>query len=156
MKYADLKIEILSSEVITSPFTKGTCKKYYMQVSYNGKSFKFPFYDSVYNYQNNKKLDKKDTIYAILLDSNAVEYCRDEKEFLTEFGYDEFGIYESTKAFTKNYLYELYAKDDVDTLYKGIKAYRACLETNKALHEMFTDAELEELQEEIQEEFQDY
>lgn len=154
--FEKLEVRVLSSKIVDrfAGETKrtGCRRRYYIQLSYNGKEFRFHFYDSIYNYQNNKKLNKKDTIYAILTDSNCFESYRDCKDFLQEFGYDEFELYESSKIYNKNVMYSMCAESDVDTLYNGIRAYNECKRTNKALKDMFTSEELEELQEE----FQDY
>ena len=144
--FEKLHIKVLSSEVVDrfagESKRTGDRRRYNMLLSYNGKEFRFPFYDSIYNYCKNKKLNKKDTIYAILMDSNAVESVKNEKEFIQEFGYDEFDLYESSKVYRKDAMYSIYAKEDVDTLYAGIRAYKECLKTNKALKDMFTSEEL--------------
>lgn len=124
-----VKITIKSSAVKPSPFTKGMHKEYKLTLSYKGNEYNFTYHDSVYNWQNNIKLDKMDALNSILLDANAYEQSRDEKEFLNEFGYDK----------------------DVDTLKAGLKAYKECERTYDALNRIFTSAELDELHEEFAE-----
>ena len=131
-----VKIKVLNSKVINSPIANSYCKRYYLELSYKGKSYRFSFHDSVYSYIHNEKLNRLDTIYAILMDSNSYEYARDFSDFCKEFGYDEYvetqyGIIENKKA---------------------RKVYGACKKTYEALHEIFSDDELEQLRNE----FQDY
>lgn len=148
-----IKVSVLSSKVVSSPFMKSTsdctplaygftgcstnyCRKYYLELKYNNKSYRFTFHDSIYNYNHNKKLNKLDTIYAVLTDSNSYDYTRNYQDFCNEFGYDEYietqyGIIENREA---------------------RKIYEACKKTYEALHEIFSDDELEQLQDE----FQDY
>jgi len=145
-----IKVNILSSKVITSPFAKNLdncnilnktmayafagcennyCKKYRLELSYNGKKYRFTFHDSIYNYNHNIKLNKLDTIYAVLMDSQSYSSVRSFQEFCDEFGYD---IWENQK--------------------EAKKAYNGCMRAYEALHNIFSDDELEKLQDE----FQDY
>ena len=131
-----VKIKVLNSKVVSSPFARGYCKRYYLELKYNNKSYRFSFHDSIYNYNHNKELNKLDTIYAVLMDSNSYEYARDFSNFCKEFGYDEYvetqyGIIENRKA---------------------RKVYEACKKTYEVLHEIFSDDELDQLRDE----FQDY
>lgn len=65
----------------------------------------------------------KDCLYCLLSDASSVEYCRDEADFLNEFGYI----------------------DDAESIRKGLKAFKACERTKKALDRLFTSEELEAL-----------
>jgi hypothetical protein len=60
-----------------------------------------------------------------LSDSSCVESCTDEADFLTEFGYIDGGA---------------------DQIRKGLKAFKACQRTKKAIERLFTDDEIEALQ----------
>lgn len=134
-----VKIKILNSKVVSSPFTKGYCKKYYLELNYNNKSYRFNFHDSIYNYQHNKKLNKLDTIYAVLMDSNSIEYTKDFSDFCNEFGY---------KTYTETFFpyYRIVENQEAK------KIYNACIKTYEALHDIFSSDELEKLRNE----FQDY
>ena len=123
-----VKISILKSEVVKSPFANGYCKKYYVQIKHNNKHFNITFHDSVSNYQNCKKLNKNDILYCVLSDMNCYEMALNEDDFIKEFGYN----------------------DTIESYKKGLKAYKACEETTKNMHELFTNEELEELQTEFE------
>lgn len=66
-----------------------------------------------------------DCMYAIISDMDCYDACRDVVDFCNEFGYDDA---------------------------KGIKAYKACKKTSKALHRLFTDEELAIISDELMEE----
>lgn len=76
-------------------------------------------------YQCNIKYEPnlKDCLDCLLLDASCYEQARDEFDFCSEMGYDN--------------------------LYAGVKAYKACKKTYKALHRLFTDEELNTLYEEV-------
>jgi len=152
-----IKVNILSSKVISSPFAKNLdncsilnktmayafagcennyCKKYRLELSYNGKKYRFTFHDSIYNYNHNIKLNKLDTIYAVLMDSNSYEDTKSYQEFCKWFGYDEYIETQYGTVVNK----------------EAMKIYEACKKTYEALHNIFSDDELEKLQDE----FQDY
>ena len=79
-----------------------------------------------FNYQCNtthKQPTKEDCLYCLLSDAQSVEYCQDEADFLNEFGYI----------------------DNAESIRKGLKAFKACERTKKALDRLFTSEELEEL-----------
>lgn len=86
-------------------------------IKYNKKSYKF-------EYQCNTTHDEpnvEDCMYALINDMTSFEYCEDAFDFMNEFGYDD--------------------------PMKAKKAYKACERTSKALHRLFTNEELEELEE---------
>lgn len=79
-----------------------------------------------FSYQCNtkhKQPTKEDCLYCILSDAQCVESCKDEADFLAEFGYI----------------------DDAESIRKGLKAFKACERTKKALERLFTSDELEAL-----------
>ena len=69
--------------------------------------------------------EKKDCLYCILSDASCVDSCADEADFLTEFGYIDGGA---------------------DQIRKGLKAFKACQRTKKAIERLFTADEIEALQ----------
>ena len=145
-----LNVEILSKEEKPSPFANGMHNEYQVRLSYNNVEYEFTMHDSVHAYENGLELDPKHAVWSVLMDSNSYEYNNKIEDFLTEFGYDEFDIYESTKIYRKSTLYDIYSKEDVDTVYQGIEAFKACKKANKILHEMMTDEELAELEKEFE------
>lgn len=91
--------------------------RYNVMITYNKK-----YYEC--SYQCNPKYQKienmkKDIIYSVLTDANCYEYTQDIDDFQREFCYEKAS--------------EL------------LKAYNGCKETYQALHKMFTNDELEEL-----------
>lgn len=66
-----------------------------------------------------------DCMYAIMSDMDCFDTSRDVVDFCNEFGYDDA---------------------------KGIKAYKSCKKTSKALHRLFTDEELAEIGDELMKE----
>lgn len=147
-----VKITIKSSGVTPSPFAKGNHREYKLTLSYKGEEFNFTFHDSVYNYEKKIKLNKMDALNSVLLDARCFEDCRDEKEFLNEFGYNVSDLYEDYKnGMGFSMMYDCYGKKDVDNLKAGLKAYKACEKTYNALNRIFTSEELDELYEEFAE-----
>lgn len=63
---------------------------------------------------------KEDCLYCLLSDASSVDYCQDEADFLTEFGYIDGGA---------------------DQVRKGLKAFKACQKTAKAIDRLFTEEE---------------
>ena len=147
-----VKIKINESAIKPSPFTKGNHREYKLTLSYKGEEFNFTFHDSVYNYEKKIKLNKDDALNCVLLDARAYEQSRDEKDFLNEFGYDEFDLYNYYQnGYTFADMYGFAADKDVDTLKAGLKAYKACEKSYNALNRIFTSEELDELHEEFAE-----
>lgn len=70
----------------------------------------------------------KDVMYSLLLDAMAYDEADNIFDFCDEFGYD-----------------------CIDNYDKAIEIYNACKKTSITLHNMFTDAELDELAEETEE-----
>lgn len=149
----DIKINIRSSETVRSPFASGHCKKYRLALKYKGVTFTFNFHGSVHDHEHGKMLNKKDVMYCLLADMGCYDYTRNIKDFLNEFGYDEFELYPYIEnGYTINDLYSFASDKDVDQLRTGIKAYKESKRTYERLHEIFNNKELEELEKE----FQDY
>ena len=137
-----VKINVLNSKVVSSPFANGYCKRYYLELNHNGKKYRFTYHDSVHAYCNGSKLDKLNALYCILMDSNSIEYTRDFSDFCSEFGYNEYD-------YTCSYFpYRYIRKENKEAK----KVYNACMKTYEALHDIFSNDELEQLQDE----FQDY
>lgn len=146
-----VKIQIKENEIVRSPFANGSCHKYRLALKYNNKTFTFSFHDSVRNYEEGKNLNKEDALYCVLTDSYCYEDTRNIKDFLNAFGYDEFDLYPYIEnGYTLADLYSFASGVDVDQLRAGLKAYRGCKRAFEKLHEIFTEKELEELQEEFQ------
>ena len=120
----EVKIKILSSKVVSGQY--GYHKKYYLQLAYKNNKYNFNFFDSVYNYRNNIKLDKENALYCVLMDCQAYDNYTDIQDFADAFGYEKI-------------------KD-------LLKAYNGCKKTSEALHNIFDNDELEQLYSE----FQDY
>ena len=129
-----IKINVLNSKVVVSPFHEKTyyCRKYYIRLSYKGNDYKFTYHDSVHACENNTPLNKKDVMYCVLSDMGCYESSRDMEDFIYSFGYDN--------------------GNNLKLYKEGIKAFEGCKKTSEKLHAIFTDNELEQLQEE----FQDY
>ena len=70
----------------------------------------------------------KDVMYALLSDTASYDGADNIFDFCDEFGYD-----------------------CIDNYDKAIEIYNACKETSIAIHNMFTDDELDELSEELNE-----
>ena len=151
-----VKITINEVAVKQSPFAKGNHREYKLTLSYKGEEFNFTFHDSVYNYQrgleHRVKLNKDDVLNSILLDASTYEQSRDEKDFLNEFGYNEFDLYTYYKnGYSFAAMRGFAADKDVDNLKAGLKAYKECERTYNALNRIFTSNELDELHKEFAE-----
>ena len=92
--------------------------KYSCKLRRGRKTYTFPFFDSVANYEEDKRPSK----YDILACLDTYDYINDIKDFALEFGYN------------------IYDKETE-------KTYNACMRQSKKLHNLFTDEELEMLAE---------
>lgn len=119
-----LQITIVQKMIVRSPFAKGNCKEYILDLTYNNKTMRYTFYDSVYNYENNQELNKFETLYAILTDRRAYRYSRSVEDFAKEFGYTDEE--------------------------KAREVYRACKRIAHDLERLFTEEELEQLEQEVE------
>ena len=61
----------------------------------------------------------KACLYCLLSDASSVDHCTDEEDFLNEFGYI----------------------DDADSIRRGLKDFKACQRTKKAIDRLFTEDE---------------
>ncbi|HSA77207.1 MAG TPA: hypothetical protein VLE02_06665 [Nitrosarchaeum sp.] len=94
---------------------------YHVYVTYNKKTISFKFGDSIHNTQMGIELDNESVLSTIVSDY----YCPDNfSEFCSEYGYDE----DSRKA---------------------EKTFRLCKLQSSKLHELFEDADIEKLNEEV-------
>ena len=146
-----IKITILEKETKPSPVTNGNHTEYKLKLSYKGNEYNFIYHDSVYSYEKKIKLNKDDALNSILLDANAYEQSKDEKEFLDAFFCNVSDLYEDyMRGMELHEMYDYSAKKDVDELKAGLKAYRACRGTYNALQNMFTEDELSQLYKEFE------
>lgn len=148
-----VKITILKSLTVVSPFSKGRCKQYDLQLNYKNQSYNFTFWDSVHAFENKQFLNTNDALYSLLMDASCYNQSSSEEDFLNEFGYNNEDIYTYYKQGLSRYQMEdCFSKDSINKLKDGLKAYAGCRKTALALSEMFTEEELDQLNEE----FQDY
>lgn len=109
--------------LFTPHHTKFDCA---IQYGTNCKPYKFTYQcNTAYTMPN-----IKDIMYSLLLDAWSYEEARDIQDFANELGYDYFDEYEREKL---------------------CRMYDECKRTFNALHKMFTDAEIEILNEETTE-----
>ena len=151
-----VKITINGKVKTPSPFAKGLHYEYKHTISRVGDdsvTYTAVFHDSVANCEKNKPLNKDDILHAFLMDAGSYDMSTSEKDFLEEFGYDEFKMYDSYARYRSiSFLEDCYALSDVKLFKDGLKAYQACRKASEKLHNMFTDEEIEQLQKE----FEDY
>lgn len=119
-------IKTVAKKLIDSPFTKGKCHQYRIEIEHNGKKARFTYHDSVYNYEHKKELDYNNALYCLILDSRAYSETEDILDFCFQFGYE---------------------KDEK----RCRQAYKGCEENHHKLTSLFTDKEIEELEKELQE-----
>lgn len=94
--------------------------KYYCKLRRGRKTYSFPFYDSVANYEKGERPKKYDVLACL----ETYDYIDSLEDFAKEFGYD------------------------IEEDYKGTeKIYKACMKQSEKLHGLFTDEELEMLSE---------
>jgi hypothetical protein len=122
-----IKIKVLETKA------ENKRNNYKVVISYKGHEFETVFHDSIYNYEHGIGLNTDDVIYSILTDAWAYDSCRDVEDFGHEFGYD---IYDELED---GYNSEL------------LRVYAECHKTSKSIHEMFSDSELDELNQEFAE-----
>ena len=111
----------LDEEVVNNGY--GNCQKYEVELNYNGRTYTTYYTDSVMAYRNGEGIDFKRVMECLLLDKSAYDSCRDIDDFQAEFGYEKVS--------------------------ECLKAYNGCKETSEALDRIFTEEELEQLQEAI-------
>ena len=120
--FEQINFEILNEIVIQDKI--GLRTQYTIEMNYNGQSYDFEFTDSVSAYRNSEPLHYKEVLECLLSDKSAYDSCRDIDDFQAEFGYEKAS--------------EL------------LKAYNGCKETSEGLERLFTEEELEELEEELE------
>lgn len=94
--------------------------KYYCKLRRGHKTYSFPFYDSVANYEKGERPTKYDVLACL----DTYDYINGIEDFANEFGYDLCESYKETE-----------------------KIYKACMKQSEKLHGLFTDEELEMLAE---------
>lgn len=92
--------------------------KYNCKLEREGKTYTFPFFDSVANYKGGKEPSKYDVLACL----DTYDYIQGIEDFAFEFGYDI---------------------EDEETE----KTYNACMRQTEELHRLFTVEELEMLSE---------
>ena len=92
--------------------------KYNCKLERGDKTYTFPFFDSVANYEKDEEPSKYDVLACL----DTYDYIQGIEDFAFEFGYD--------------------IEDR-----KTEKTYNACMRQSKELHWLFTDEELEMLSE---------
>lgn len=116
-----LKDLVKANKVCMGKSKKTGGNEYSVVLKYNGNSITMLYHD---NYKNES--DKDEFLYALLMDSLAYENCFNLADFMDEFGYD-------------------YDQKD-----KALKDYEACARQYNKLHRLFTEEEIEQLQEEFE------
>ena len=116
-----ITFEVLDNDIVNEGY--GNRQKYEVELNYNGRTYTTHYTDSVMAYRNGKDIDFKRVMECLLLDKSAYDNCRDIDDFQAEFGYEKVS--------------------------ECLKAYNGCKETSEGLDRLFTEEELEQLQEEI-------
>lgn len=119
-------IKTVTKKLIDSPFAKGKCYQYRIEIENDGKKARFTYHDSVHNYERKKELDYNIVLECLILDARAYSETEDILDFCMEFGYE---------------------KD----MKRCRQAYKGCEETYYKLKTLFTENELRELEKEIEE-----
>lgn len=119
-------IKTVYKKVIDSPFCKGKCYQYRIEIENNGKKARFTYHDSVFNYENKKDLNYDDVLECLISEARAYSTTEDILDFCFQFGY---------------------VKDKK----RCRQAYKGCEENYYKLNTLFTEEEIEELEKELQE-----
>ena len=112
----------LDEEIVHDSY--GNRQKYEVELNYNGETYTTHYTDSAMAYRNGEGIDFKQVMECLLLDKSAYDNCRDIDDFQAEFGYEKVS--------------------------ECLKVYNGCKETSEALDRIFTEEELEQLQEEFE------
>lgn len=99
----------------------GKCYKYIIELQRNNKKENFCFTDSIYNYEHDMAFNILDLIACLLLDMHAYDDYNNIDEFAWAFGYN---------------------MDDIENINQTKKAYNACHDNSKKMHDLFTNKEL--------------
>ena len=113
--------KVLDNDIVNEGY--GNRQKYEVELNYNGRTYTTHYTDSVMAYRNGKDIDFKRVMECLLLDKSAYDGCGSIDDFQAEFGYEKVS--------------------------ECLKAYNGCKETSEGLDRLFTEEELEQLQEEI-------
>lgn len=116
-----IKDLVKANKVCMGKSKKTSGNEYSVVLKYNGNSITMLFHD---NYRNES--EKDEFLYALLMDAMAYENCFNLADFMDEFGYG------------------------YDQREEAEKAYKACERQYKKLHRLFTEEEIEELQNEFE------
>lgn len=120
--FENIIFSTLDNDIVN--YGNGNRQKYEVELNYKGNTYTTYFTDSVMAYRNNEELNFKHVMYCLLLDKSAYDNCTDIDDFQHEFGYEKVS--------------------------ECLKAYNGCKETSEGLDRLFTEEELEELQEEFE------
>jgi hypothetical protein len=129
----DVKVKILSSKVVYDSYVRGYRRRYFCKVTFTDKSFNVTFFDSVYNYQKGKKLDKRDVIYSVFLDAKAYSLTNNFTDFCNEFGY------------------EPYDDEGIGYNKKAMKAYNGCKKAFEKVANTFHPKQVALIEDELEE-----
>ena len=116
------KIKIDFEHVDQEHSEYGTANVYEATVTFNGKSEKFPFTDSINAHNNGDEPKGKDVLYSLLMDITSPD---EHEEFCGEMCYD---------------------KDSM----KGFKIFEAVQKEKKQMNKLFSSSEIDKLQKEFQ------
>lgn len=105
----------------------GLRDKYACLLKRNEVKYSFAFYDSVVNHVNNKRPEKTEVLFCVLLDASSYNNTACFSDFCAEFGYNEYD--ENTGEENK----------------EAVKVWEACKKAAYAVDDMFTGNEREEL-----------
>lgn len=116
-----IKDLVKANKVCMGKSNKTSGNEYSVVLKYNGNCITMLYHD---NYKNES--GKDEFLYALLMDAMAYENCFNLADFMDELGYD----YDQRK--------------------EAEKAYKACERQYKKLNMLFTEEEIEELQNEFE------
>jgi hypothetical protein len=119
-------MKTITKKLIDSPFAKGKCYQYGIEIENDGKKARFKYNDSVYNYEKKKELNYDNVLYCLILDARAYSETEDILDFCFQFGY-------------------------MQDKKRCREAYKGCEENYYKLNSLFTEKELEELEKELEE-----
>ena len=119
--FDNIIFEVLDNDIVNEGY--GNRQMYEVELNYNGRTYTTYYTDSVMAYRNGEGIDFKRVMECLLLDKSAYDSCRDIDDFQAEFGYEKVS--------------------------ECLKAYNGCKETSEGLDRLFTEEELDQLQEEI-------
>lgn len=119
-------IKTVGKKVVDSPFSKGKCYQYKVEIENEGKKARFTFHDSVFNYEKKKELNYDVVLECLISDAHAYSETEDILDFAFQFGY----IHDKKRC---------------------REVYKSCEDAYYKLNSLFTEKELRELEKEIEE-----